>query len=129
MVKSYKGYINTGITICQDLINVKLKTTDISYMHLDKIGSIFYYIANSPKNYRGSVHQPEYRQILNACRADDVAGAVAALEAHLHNSAMATAPRSSQAEELESNFKTNIDDRRDLWLNKKLRLLRLLDGV
>jgi hypothetical protein len=33
----------------------------LTSLNLDKIGPIFYYIANSPENYRGSVHQPEYR--------------------------------------------------------------------
>jgi DNA-binding GntR family transcriptional regulator len=50
----------------------------------------FYYLVTPLEAYR-SRSQQEHRQILATCRAGDVAGAVTALEAHLHNSALATA--------------------------------------
>jgi DNA-binding GntR family transcriptional regulator len=50
----------------------------------------FYYIVTPLEQYR-SRSQQEHRQILALCRAGDGAGAVMALEAHLHNSAQAAA--------------------------------------
>lgn len=59
----------------------------------------FYYVVTPLERYRAR-SQDEHRQILAACAAGDVAGAVAALEAHLHNSAdaaIAAIPQPSAA--------------------------------
>lgn len=59
----------------------------------------FYYVVTPLERYRAR-SQDEHRQILAACAAGDVVGAVAALEAHLHNSAdaaIAAIPQPSAA--------------------------------